>query len=101
MNFEIISANSIDEYIGNINVIIIDLRSPYDYYKGHIPTAVNIPYRDFEKGKHGLAKNKTLIFYCERGSTSLILARDLSEEGYKVKSIYGGIGAYRGSVESR
>lgn len=99
MDFEIISANNINKYVDDNNSIIIDIRNPQDYYKGHIPTAVNIPYKDFETIKSQLSKNKTLVFYCERGSKSLILARDLCKKGYIVKSMYGGIGEYRGALE--
>ena len=40
-----------------------------------------------------------MILYCERGNLSLLLARDLSNEGYMVKNIYGGLNAYRGYLE--
>lgn len=99
MNFEIINPNEIEEYIKSNKAIVIDIRSPYDYSNGHIPSAINIPYHDFEAVKEQIAKDKTLVLYCERGGTSLILARDLSKEGYNVKNIYGGIGAYRGPLE--
>lgn len=98
MEFETISANKLSEYIGNNDVIIIDIRSPSEYYKGHIPTAINIPYKDFNNIKKQIPK-KTLILYCDRGGTSMVLARDLSKEGYKVKNVYGGIKAYRGQLE--
>jgi rhodanese-related sulfurtransferase len=98
MDFETISAKSVEEYIGKGNVIIIDIRSSYEYRMGHIPTAINIPYSQFELKKNTLPKNKILILYCDRGSTSLILARELGNEGYQIKNIYGGIRAYRGEL---
>lgn len=99
MNFDTISASKIDEYFNDNNVIIIDVRNHYDYSQGHIPTAINIPYNEFHEVKRSLPRNKTLILYCERGGTSIILARDLCKEGYIVKNIYGGINAYRGPLE--
>lgn len=98
MNFETISVNKIDEYVRDINSIIIDIRSPSEYYKGHIPSAINIPYSDFGKSVGNLTKEKFLIIYCERGGTSLILSRELAKKGYRVKNIYGGINAYRGKL---
>jgi hypothetical protein len=48
-------------------VMIIDSR-PYKpkYVNGHIPTAVNIPFSQFDKMKDSLPKEKNalLIFYC-------------------------------------
>lgn len=97
MAFDTIRAKDINNYIGKSN-IIIDLRDQMEYLEGHIPTAINIPYEDFEKEKYSLSSNVELILYCDRGNLSLILARDLSNEGYLVKSIYGGISAYRGKL---
>jgi Rhodanese-related sulfurtransferase len=98
MAFETIRAKDIDYYIGKNDVQIIDLRNPPEYGRGHIPTAINIPYNDFEYKKKQLSRNSTLILYCGRGSLSLLLARDLNNEGYQVKNIYGGISAYRGRL---
>ena len=101
MNFEIIGVNKIDEYINNNNAIIVDIRSYSEYNKGHIPTAINIPYNEFEIAKDYISKDKVLVLYCERGGTSLALSRDLSRKGYNVKNIYGGISAYRGFTNGR
>lgn len=99
MYFETINAKNVEEYSRNSNAIIIDVRNPDSYIQGHIPKAINIPYDIFEKEKSKLPKDKTLIIYCERGSLSLILCRDLSKEGFNVKNVYGGIYSYRGEIE--
>jgi rhodanese-related sulfurtransferase len=99
MAFETIRAKDIENYIGKYNSQIIDIRNYKEYKKGHIPTAVNIPYKEFEYKKNQLPINHELILYCDRGNLSLLLARDLSKEGYQVKNIYGGIRAYRGIMD--
>lgn len=98
MAFETIRAKDIENYIGKSNILIIDLRDRPDYLEGHIPTAINIPYNDFDSKKRSFSSNVELILYCDRGNLSLLLARDLSKEGYQVKNIYGGISAYRGRM---
>ncbi len=98
MMFETIRPSDIEKYIGQNN-IIIDLRDTIEYQQGHIPSAINIPYEEFEYKKDLLSKNYLIILYCHRGSISLALARDLSKEGFLVKNIYGGINAYRGRLE--
>ena len=40
-----------------------------------------------------------VILYCDRGSQSLLAARDLQKRGITAFSIYGGFLAYRGPVE--
>lgn len=98
MSFETIRANDVIKYIGRPNVLIIDLRDKEDYLKGHIPTAVNIPYDELEYERNILRHNDLLIFYCERGHISLLAARDLMKHGYRIKSVYGGIKAYHGKL---
>ena len=98
MAFETIRAKDIDNYIGKYNILIIDLREPVEYRYAHIPTAVNIPFLDFENRKSSIPSDRLLILYCDRGNLSLLLARELSNEGYQVKNIYGGIRAYRGQL---
>ncbi|MFU0826105.1 MAG: Rhodanese domain-containing protein [Lachnoclostridium sp.] len=98
MAFETIRAKDAEKYIGKYKVLIIDLREPDEYKRAHIPTAINIPYLEFENKKCSLPLDCSLILYCDRGNLSLLLARELSNEGYQVKNIYGGIRAYRGQL---
>lgn len=99
MSFETIRTNDIEKYIGKPNVLIIDLRDRYEFDEGHIPSAINIPYIELEQYKNTFAMNYLLILYCERGNISLLAARDLMKYGYNIKSLYGGLRAYRGRLE--
>lgn len=99
MSFDTISTNELVKYIGNPNVMIIDLRDRSEYDVGHIPGAVNIPYEDLDSYKDRLNRRQQLIFYCDRGNISLLAARDLMKYGYNIKSLYGGIKAYRGKLD--
>lgn len=98
MPFESIKANDVMNYIGSPNVLIIDLRDREDYLRGHIPTAINIPYDNLENEMHNLSRNKLLIFYCDRGHISLMAVRDLIKYGYHIKSMHGGLRAYHGRL---
>lgn len=100
MSFETIRANDVINYIGHPDVLIIDLRDKKDYLKGHIPSAVNIPYDKLEDEIKNINTRKLLIFYCDRGNISLMAARDLMKYGCRIKSMYGGIRAYRGKLET-
>lgn len=99
MAFETIRTNDIDQYIGKPNVLIIDLRDPEEYDMGHIPGAINIPYDELDDYVDRFRRNQLLIFYCERGNISLLAARDLNKYGYNIKSLFGGLHAYRGKLE--
>ena len=96
MNFDTISAKEIDLYVCRPQVIMIDLRNIKEFRAGHILNAIHIPYEQLCKHTHQLPKDYDIILYCERGGISLIAAKELSNIGYKTKSVIGGINAYRG-----
>jgi rhodanese-related sulfurtransferase len=95
MEFETISPREIDSYLFREGYVVIDLREPREFRRLHLKGAVCIPYDQLEE-RVRLLKNETLVLYCERGGTSLMAAKVLSEKGYRVKTMVGGIQAYRG-----
>lgn len=97
MNFEMISPGELDGYVGNPDALIIDLRMPEEYMERHIKNAVNIPY-DRLNSCCMFPMDMVLVLYCERGATSLAAAKELAEKGYLVKTVVGGIHAYRGKM---
>ena len=94
-DFETIPAKDLDLLIHKKNCFIIDLRMPDEYMERHIKGAVNIPYHRLGNCR-SLPDDMELVLYCERGSVSMIAARELAEKGYHAKSVVGGIHAYRG-----
>ena len=95
MDFETIPAKDLNRCVREGSSVIIDLRSPEEYREAHMKGAVNIPYEELE-GKVSDFRGQELVLYCERGSTSMAAARELAEKNYHVKSVVGGIRAYRG-----
>lgn len=89
-----VSAKELDWYAEDDSVLMIDLRSREEYAEGHICGAANAPLGDFSNIR--LDRKKTLLLYCDRGARSMAVGRELSARGYRVKSVVGGIGAYRG-----
>lgn len=106
MSFENIRPENIFRHRGNGSGIIIDLRSRNDYAAGHIPGAICIPYEELQSNLPMLRNwamrcnrrfgHSAVILYCDRGNTSLRGARDLHNQGFSVKNVYGGISAYNG-----
>lgn len=87
------------------NTLVVDVREPVEYEEGHIPSAVNIPFKS-SPGALGLSddefeaqfgfkkpdKDKELIFYCLAGVRSSA-AEDLANTfGYKNRGNY--VGSY-------
>ena len=98
MKFDTISAKKLEQYSDRTKYVLVDVRSPSEYWEGHIPGAINIPYESMERPLSGLSRNKTYILYCDRGAVSLLAARRLYSRGYDVVSVIGGLSAYRGPL---
>ncbi len=100
--FTTIPVWEVDQYIeNNENVMIIDLRSPFSYQRGHLKDAVNLPYEQYDIWKKQLPREKRLIFYCSRGGQSMMVCRHLEAMGYHVINLANGIAYYKGKYMVR
>ena len=106
MSFENIRPEDIFRQRGNGSSMLIDLRNREEYDKAHIPGAICIPYEELYKNLDYLRRwamqcqkrfgRSSLILYCNHGNNSLRAARDLNNMHFQVKSVFGGISAYKG-----
>lgn len=84
-------------FINNEKAVVIDIRDPKTFEKGHITHAVNIPATEFDKSLKGLEqyKQQPLIIVCGMGQKSAYFVNKLRKQGYqKVYMLAGGIGAW-------
>ena len=89
-----VSAPEFEKEIKTESVQILDVRTPQEYAQGHIDGALNINVQsdDFKKiAKRKLSKEPTVLVYCRSGRRSLDAAEILTELGYKVVNLKGGI----------
>lgn len=99
--------DNIKEALKNNDEIILDVRSKAEYNKGHIPTAISVPYKLAinEKGTFksyqqlqkiyeplGITKDKTAIYvYCMEGNRTTFIYFVLHElMGYNNVKVYDG-----------
>ena len=90
MGFEIVYAADLNHVLKESRGILLDIREPEEYAKGHWPMARNYPYEELERGYARLPKNRKIILYCSHGGGSMQMARMLGREGYKVATVVGG-----------
>ncbi|MCI9532299.1 MAG: rhodanese-like domain-containing protein [Lachnospiraceae bacterium] len=93
MEFQAIGIREFNTYRKRPDAWVIDLRSREEFEEVHVEGARNIPYGDLKAFRKYLPKDKLYLFYCDRGSSSLMAAKDLSREGYRTMSLVGGIQA--------
>lgn len=89
-NFEMITIDEARKYSQIHGYIIADLRKEEDYSRGHIENAINIPNANVEQINKYRKKQYVWILYCNRGSLSFKLAKEMSDEGYTVLAVVGG-----------
>ena len=85
--------------------ILYDIRDEYSYRKGHLPMAEKIEKEYVEEELKRIRREgkrtELIIFYCDYGNQSMLLARHLSEKGHKrIASMIGGYHAYELYVEA-
>lgn len=93
---KVININDIDRLIGKID--LIDIREGYEYNRGSIKTAKNIPMGELlDSPDKYLNKNKEYYILCQSGGRSTRTCSTLKNKGYDVINVAGGFGSYLGS----
>lgn len=78
----------------NPDFVILDVRTPEEFSRGHLENAVNINYyaNNFQKDLAKLDKTKTYLIYCLSGSRSGKALNSMKQLGFaRVYNISGGI----------
>jgi len=75
--------------------VVVDVRLPSDYAKGHVPGAINLPKGKWQTAK-GLRKDAIHYLYCYNQTCHLAAeaAVEFTKAGYKVVEVEGGWAAW-------
>jgi rhodanese-related sulfurtransferase len=88
------------------DTLIVDIREPAEFQRGHLPGAVLLPRGLLEFEIHGLVERlrvdpgsdpagQDIVLYCGTGGRSALAAEALAQLGYRnVRSMSGGIVAW-------
>jgi len=82
------------EDLGKEKIMVLDVREPSEYKKGHIDGAVNIPLNDLRKRMGEIPKDREVWAHCFEGQRSYYAARVLCQYGYDIKNLSGGYKTY-------
>ncbi len=86
--------------INDRNALIVDVRGPADFKKGHILNALNIPAARIEEraGEIAKFKERPVLCYCALGSVAPAACVKLRQQGFAtVYSLKGGLNAWQGA----
>ena len=80
----------------NENIVVVDVREPEDFAKGHVPGAINLP-QDRWDGPEGWGRDKTYVFYCYTQTCHLAAeaCAKFASRGYPVMELEGGFAAWK------
>ena len=80
-------------------LMLIDVREPSEYARGHLPGAVLIPLGVVEQQAAQLDPQQDYVIYCFSGDRSEEAAKILSQKGFKhIKNMTGGLLNYKGPL---
>lgn len=81
-------SNDIEKVMAENEYIVVDVRSAWEYNKGHVVNAINIPYETIDENTN-LDKDKVIFVYCQSGGRSAIAFEMLKNLGYTVYDLGG------------
>ena len=75
------------------DAIILDVRTPDEFEKKHIPHAISLPLEDLRNGNFASIpdKNALIMIYCWTGRRAQDAAQLLADKGYKNVYEFGGL----------
>ncbi len=87
----VISAQTLHDNLAGY--FVVSVRGAADYAKGHVPGALNIPWKTIAKDDNlaKIPKDKHIVTYCYTGHTGQIGATVLKVLGYNVSNMKWGI----------
>lgn len=79
-------------------IMVIDARTQEAYSKGHVPGAVNLPWRNIDSASTAaMPRDKVLVTYCDgiQCNASTKAAMRLAALGFRVKEMLDGIQGWK------
>ncbi|MDY6970245.1 MAG: rhodanese-like domain-containing protein, partial [Spirochaetota bacterium] len=89
-----VNAKQAKKIIEKLNPLIIDVRTPNEFYSSHLKNAKLIPLSQLENRVSEIAeyKNKNIFIYCRSGNRSTVAAEILIKHGFmKIYNLRTGI----------
>lgn len=83
---------------GVTGIIVIDARTPEAYAHGHVPRAINLPYRKIDSSTtSSFSKSKVIVTDCDGAfcNASTKAAARLTALGFRVKEMLDGMNGWK------
>ena len=81
------------------NIDVLDVREAQEWVGGHIPVAKHIPLGQLPGRINELNHSKEIVVVCHSGGRSGVACEILSEKGFNVTNMVGGMSSWVGEVQ--
>ena len=84
-NYREVSPKEAAELIRNVAPLVLDVRTPGEYSRGHLQGSLLIPVQQLQARWQEIAgyKEKDVLIYCATGNRSTVAAKILIDNGFK------------------
>ena len=77
-------------------VVLIDIREPYEYAAGHLESSTHIPMRTIPQSLDRIPRDRDVVLYCRSGARSYNVLQYLKAQGFtRVRHLRGGLAAWK------
>lgn len=93
-----LSVAEFEKGIAQINIQILDVRTPGEYQSGHLKNALLADWNndaEFQQRVNALDKSKPVYTYCLSGGRSSAASQYLKQNGFTTYNLSGGISAWK------
>ena len=70
---------------------LLDIREPYEWAAGHVPTATHIPMGELNHRAAEIPKDATIYVICRSGNRSAYVVRAMARSGWQAINVGGGM----------
>lgn len=101
---EELSPEEVEATLEADEIQVVDIRSPAQFERGHIPDAINIPMSDLPRQVEDVDWEDRIVCVCPVGQSSIQAAKLIEsykgvDEGAEVTSMAGGYREWDGELE--
>jgi NADPH-dependent 2,4-dienoyl-CoA reductase/sulfur reductase-like enzyme/rhodanese-related sulfurtransferase len=89
------------ERLGTTDALVVDVRTPEEFARGHVPGATNLPLDDLRRRHAELPRDREVWLCCGVGQRAYYATRFLAQHGYRPRNLSGGYTTYRALAAAR
>lgn len=97
--FKTITSRDLEMLRNEKEIMIVDVREQDEYDSGHIPGVNHVPLSGFPENIHLIDQTKENYIVCASGGRSSMASEFLTQKGYDIINVQGGMMMWRGELE--